>query len=329
MKIIEIVTPSGNFPAVESIIKQHDSEILWINSNDNGEKMIRALVTDEQRQALLDALQGLFGSGENSKILVLALEAALPRKEPTKEEKDAPDAVTTTREEIYNDIEKNTRLDSTYLLLVFLSTVVVAIGLLKNNVAVVIGAMVIAPLLGPNIALALGAALGDMLLMWKAFKTIIVGIGLALVLSIGIGAYHPLNLDSPELMTRTKVGLDSMALALASGAAAVVSLTTGLSSVLVGVMVAVALLPPTATLGIMLGAGNNQLAVGAALLLAVNIVCVNLSAKVVFLVRGIKPRSWLEKQKARQSITAYLVIWIFSLTILLAIILFRQGLFIH
>ena len=201
----------------------------------------------------------------------------------------------------------------------------VAIGLVKNNVAVVIGAMVIAPLLGPNIALALGAALGDMLLMWKAFKTIIVGIGLALVLSIGLGAYHPLNLDSPELMARTKVGLDSMALALASGAAAVVSLTTGLSSVLVGV----ALLPPTATLGIMLGAGNNQLAVGAALLLAVNIVCVNLSAKVVFLVRGIKPRSWLEKQKAKQSITAYLAIWIFSLAVLLAIILLRQGLFIH
>ena len=328
MKIIEIVTPSENLPAVERIIKQHDSEILWVNSNENGGKMIRALVSDDQRQAVLDALQGLFGSDENSKILVLALEAALPRKEPKKEDNETPDPVTTTREEIYNNIEKNTRLDSTYLLLVFLSTVVVAIGLLENNVAVVIGAMVIAPLLGPNIALALGAALGDMSLMWKAFKTIIAGISLALVLSIGLGAYHPLSLDSPELMARTKVGLDSMALALASGAAAVVSLTTGLSSVLVGVMVAVALLPPTATLGIMLGAGNNELAIGAALLLAVNIVCVNLSAKVVFLVRGIKPRSWLEKQKARQSITAYLVIWIFSLAILLAIILFRQGLFI-
>ena len=328
MKIIEIVAPSENLPAVENIIKQHDSEILWVNSNENGGKMVRALVSDDQRQAVLDALQALFGSGENSKILVLALEAALPRKESKKEENETPDPVTTTREEIYNNIEKNTRLDSTYLLLVFLSTVVVAIGLLENNVAVVIGAMVIAPLLGPNIALALGAALGDMSLMWKAFKTIIAGISLALVLSIGLGAYHPLSLDSPELMARTKVGLDSMALALASGAAAVVSLTTGLSSVLVGVMVAVALLPPTATLGIMLGAGNNELAIGAALLLAVNIVCVNLSAKVVFLVRGIKPRSWLEKQKARQSITAYLVIWIFSLAILLAIILFRQGLFI-
>ena len=129
---------------------------------------------------------------------------------------------------------------------------VVAIGLLENNVAVVIGAMVIAPLLGPNIALALGAALGDMPLIWKAFKTGSAGIGLALFFSIGIGIWHPMDLDSPELMARTDVGVDSMALALASGAAAVISLTTGLSSVLVGVMVAVALLPPTATLGIML-----------------------------------------------------------------------------
>ncbi|MZH13671.1 MAG: TIGR00341 family protein [Nitrospinae bacterium] len=329
MKIIEIVTPSENLPAVESIIGQHDSEILWVNSSENGRKMIRAMVSDEQRQSVLDALQGLFGSDGQSKILVLALEAALPRKEPSTEEKESPDTVTATREEIYNEIEKNTRLDSTYLLLVFLSTVVVAIGLLENNVAVVIGAMVIAPLLGPNIALALGAALGDMPLMWKAFKTIIAGVGLALVLSVGLGMYHPMNLDSPELMARTDVGLDSMALALASGAAAVISLTTGLSSVLVGVMVAVALLPPTATLGIMLGAGHTKLAVGAALLLAVNIVCVNLAAKVVFLVRGIKPRSWLEKQKAKQSMTAYLVIWIFSLAILLAIILFRQGLPIY
>jgi len=66
-------------------------------------------------------------------------------------------------------------------------------------------------------------------------------------------------------------------------AAAALSLTTGLSSVLVGVMVAVALLPPAATLGIMLGQGNMSLAIGAGLLLAVNIVSVNLASKIVFL----------------------------------------------
>ena len=325
MKLIEVITDAQNLKPVTSIAEQHNSEINWVGSADEqGRQLIRILVSDEDRQSVLDALQGLLG--ETSKILVLSLEAVLPRKEPDPSDKETNEAVTTTREELYSEIEKNARLDSTYLLLVFLSTIVVAIGLIEDNVAVVIGAMVIAPLLGPNIALALGAALGDMPLMWKAIKTTLAGIALALFLSVILGVFYPLNLDSHELMARTDVGLDSVVLALASGAAAVISLTTGLASVLVGVMVAVALLPPTATLGIMLGSGQTKLAVGAALLLAVNIVCVNLAAKIVFWVRGVKPRSWLEKQKANQSMVTYLVIWVLSLTFLLVVIFIRKGL---
>ena len=325
MKLIEVITDAQNLKPVTSIAEQHNSEINWVGSADEqGRQLIRILVSDEDRQSVLDALQGLLG--ETSKILVLSLEAVLPRKEPDPSDKETNEAVTTTREELYSEIEKNARLDSTYLLLVFLSTIVVAIGLIEDNVAVVIGAMVIAPLLGPNIALALGAALGDMPLMWKAIKTTLAGIALALFLSVILGVFYPLNLDSHELMARTDVGLDSVVLALASGAAAVISLTTGLASVLVGVMVAVALLPPTATLGIMLGSGQTKLAVGAALLLAVNIVCVNLAAKIVFWIRGVKPRSWLEKQKANQSMVTYLVIWVLSLTFLLVVIFIRKGL---
>lgn len=325
MKLIEVITDAQNLKPVTSIAEQHNSEVNWVGSADEqGRQLIRILVSDENRQSVLDALQGLLG--ETSKILVLSLEAVLPRKEPAPSDTETNEAVTTTREELYSEIEKNARLDSTYLLLVFLSTVVVAIGLIEDNVAVVIGAMVIAPLLGPNIALALGAALGDMPLMWKAIKTTLAGIALALLLSVVLGIFYPLNLDSHELIARTDVGLDSVVLALASGAAAVISLTTGLASVLVGVMVAVALLPPTATLGIMLGSGQTKLAVGAALLLAVNIVCVNLAAKAVFWVRGIKPRSWLEKQKANQSMVTYLVIWVLSLTFLLVVIFIRKGL---
>ena len=148
---------------------------------------------------------------------------------------------------------------------------------------------------------------------------------MALLLSILIGFLWPLNISSHELMARTDVGLDAVVLALASGAAAVISLTTGVASVLVGVMVAVALLPPAATLGLMIGAGEPSLAMGAALLLAVNIVSVNLAAKIVFWVRGIKPRSWLEKQKANQSMVTYLVIWIISLALLLFVIFIRKG----
>ena len=81
--------------------------------------------------------------------------------------------------------------------------------------------MVIAPLLGPNIALALAAALGDTGLMLKSLKTSLVGLVLALGLSFLIGALWPLNVHSRELLARTEVGLDSIVLALASGAAAV------------------------------------------------------------------------------------------------------------
>ena len=69
---------------------------------------------------------------------------------------------------------------------------------------------------------------------------------------------------------------------------------------------------------------NTNWRSGAGLLLAVNVVSVNLSAKVTFLVRGIKPRTWLEKQKARQSMTVYIVFWVVALAILMVAIYLRH-----
>jgi len=327
MKIIEVLADGSYLPALNIIAEKQEAADYWVGPKGLDDRHeIRLLVTPEKRQDTLDALEAALGNSESAKWFVMSVEAALPRpEEKSSEEKNKKDQVTTTREELYNNVEKNARLDSNFLLLVFLSTVVVAIGLLEDNVAVVIGAMVIAPLLGPNIALALGTALGDTSLMWKSLKTTLAGLALALVLCVLIGVLWPLNFESKELIARTDAGLDSAALAFASGAAAVLSLTTGLPSVLVGVMVAVALLPPTAALGLMLGAQKWDLATGSALLLAVNVVCVNLAAKISFLFRGIKPRTWLEKQKARQSMAIYIVLWVLSLAVLLAAIYLRHG----
>jgi len=149
--------------------------------------------------------------------------------------------------------------------------------------------------------------------------------------SLTIGAIWPLDIHrgealvaSTEILARTNVGLDGVVLALVSGAAAVLSLTTGLSSTLVGVMVAVALLPPTATMGMLLGAGHPQLATGAMLLLAVNVVCVIVAAKIVFLAKGVQPRTWYEREKARQSKLLNGVIWGVLLLVLLLIVFARH-----
>ncbi|MEN8762902.1 MAG: TIGR00341 family protein [Thiogranum sp.] len=325
MKLIEVVADPGQLDVLVSFVaEQHGALDYWYSEiAEDQRQSIRMLVDDENRQSVLDTLQNLLGNTENVRILVLPVEAVLPRPVEEETPKAAKKTSTgSTREELYSQIEKNTRLDGNYLILVLLSTVVAAIGLLENNVSVIVGAMVIAPLLGPNIALAFAATLGDRDLLLKAFKTNTVGVAFALSLSFAIGFFWPPITPNPEILARTYVGFDDVVLALASGAAAVLSLTSGIASALVGVMVAVALLPPTATLGMLLASGQQQLASGAALLLAVNIVCVNISANLVFLFKGVRPRTWLEKRNARQSVVWIGLFW----TIALAVVLFAVNL---
>ena len=280
-------------------------------AGDNGERTLFVLAGSNDQQSLLDAIQGHLGEDPGWRMVVLPVEAALPapeRKPEAKERLARADAVH-TREELYNDIERSAQLDANYLLLTALSTLVVTIGLSENNVAVIIGAMVIAPLLGPNLALILATALGDKHLLRRALVSGSAGVALAIALAFALGVLAPLDLAAEEVLARTDVSFSSVALALASGAAAALSTTTGLSSTLVGVMVAVALLPPAAVVGLMLAAERPWLAFGALALLAANVVCVNLAGQVVFLAKKIRPRTWLEKQSARQSVRISLMIW--------------------
>ena len=319
MKLIEVTVDENIIDSVEEIAKTNNAvDLRHAQKNDEGRLAIRILSQDENVQSTLDALQKIISVYPAARIIVFPVDTTLPLPEKiiTKKKSTA-----TSREALYDSVSKDVELNSNFIILVILSTIVAAIGLVKDNVAVVIGAMVIAPLLGPNLALALGTALGDIKLMSKALKTNLVGLSLTISLSISIGLFTTFDTSSHELMTRTSVGMDSLALALASGAAAALSLTTGLSSVLVGVMVAVALLPPAATLGMLLGQGQYQLATGAALLLVANIICVNLVTNIVFFLKGISPRVWWQKEKAKRAMKFYLLFWFGGLVVLAVLLL--------
>lgn len=325
MRIVEIITDADHADALAGIAAHFEVDDNWVESKKkDGRRSFRMLVGDEKRQAVIDALQHLLAATDNTRIIIQPVDVVLGCSiEEEGEEGRKEKLVAATREELYSEIEKGARLDNTFLLLTLLSTIVATIGLIEDNIAAIIGAMVIAPLLGPNIALAFAASLGDGEFMLRALKTNLAGVLLAFVLALGIGLIWPIGIDSQEIMSRTSVGMDDVALALASGAAAVLSLTTGLSSTLVGVMVAVALLPPTATVGLLLGSGQPALAGGAALMLSVNVICVLLSAMLVLLIRGIKPRTWYERSQAKQSTTFYFLLWAGLLLMLIAIILLR------
>ncbi|MBN1945793.1 MAG: TIGR00341 family protein [Bradymonadales bacterium] len=323
MKYVEIIASAGSSDTVLAIAKKAKALDLRLGVvGEDGMQQMRMLVGDNTVQLALDTLQNVLGAQPTARIVVLSVEASVPKPAEEKNKKD--DSATTAREVLYEAVEKGARLDWNFAMLVVLSTMVAAIGLIENNTAVVIGAMVIAPLLGPNLALSFGTALGDATLMRKSAQTLFVGIMLAVTLSAVFGVLWPSALTSHELMSRTHASLDSILLALASGAAATLSLTTGLSEALVGVMVAVALLPPAATLGIMLGGGNPTLAMSAGLLLAINVVCVNLASKIVFFLKGIHPRTWLEKEKAKRAMLRYVLGWLITLVVLL-LLMYARG----
>ena len=322
MKLIEVIADEIVTDTVTEIAAKNNAvDFRLAQKNEEGRQAMRILLQDEMVQSALDALQSVVSSYPASRIIVFPVETTLPLPEEARPKKKA---TSTSREALYDTVSKDVKLNSNFIFLVILSTVVAAIGLIENNVAVVIGAMVIAPLLGPNLALGLGTALGDVDLMRKALKTNLVGVSLCISLSILIGLLWPFDINSPELLARTNVGLDSLALALASGAAAALSLTTGLSSVLVGVMVAVALLPPAATFGLMLGHGQYQLATGAVLLLIANVVCLNLATKTVFWFKGISPRTWWQKEKAKRAMRIYILVWLTGLLILAVLFMQRE-----
>ena len=323
MKYVEIIADAGSSEAVSTIAQAEKVQDFRLGVvAEDGMQQMWMLVSDDKLQTVLDALQNLLSAQPAAHIVVLPVDMSLPK--PDEEERKQEDAATAAREALYEGVEKDVRLDLNFVVLVILSSLVAAIGLMTNNVAVVIGAMVIAPLLGPNLALSLGTALGDLSLIWKSVQTLAAGLLLAVAVPAVIGMSWPSDITSHELVLRTDVGIDSAALALASGAAAALSLTTGLSSVLVGVMVAVALLPPAAALGLMLGNGNIALATGSGLLLVVNVVCVNLASKIVFDLKGIRPRGWVEKEKAKRAKVVYILAWLVTLLLLIALIYVRR-----
>jgi uncharacterized hydrophobic protein (TIGR00341 family) len=324
--LLEITADKGAEDAIRTIADKAEVPITEVTAPAKDRPGVwRILARSDKRQEVLDKLQRALGKKTDWQIVILPVDAVLPRPpqepEPTEAQSDKE-----TREELYEDIVGSATGGIDFYLLAALSAVVAAIGLMTDNIAVVIGAMVIAPLLGPNIAFAYGTVLGDKDLMISATKTNLTGVAIAVVVSAVMGSIWPLDGNfGHELLTRTTVGYDSMALALASGFAAALSMTTGVSTALVGVMVAVALLPPAAALGIMLGVQKIGPALGAAMLLAVNMICVSLSAQITFIFKGFGPRTWWQKRRARSWGRLNLIVLISVLAILAGLIYLRRA----
>lgn len=326
LRLAEVVIPDSRADDLTALVEDHTVIASWSLDVEDDLVAHRILIASEDVEGLLDDLADRFDGDEGFRVVILEVGATLPRQEEPVEEQKSPEEadeesdderpLRISREELYQDVIDAAGFTPVYLVTVGLSTVVAGAGLLRGDVAVIIGAMVIAPLLGPNVALSLAATLGDTELARHSAKTIAAGLAMALGLSILMGLLTTVDPFVPELYARSQVGISDVAIALAAGAAGSLAFTTGLPAAVVGVMVAVALLPPLVALGLFLSAGTLDLATGSAVLLLTNLSCLNLAAIATFLAQKVEPRSWWEAEKAKRATRIALGSWLVLVAIL-------------
>jgi uncharacterized hydrophobic protein (TIGR00271 family) len=206
-------------------------------------------------------------------------------------------------------LEEST-LEINYMVLIFGSCAIATFGLISNSSAVIIGAMLIAPLMFPIRGLAFGALEGDLSLFRKGLQAIAVGTIFSIALALAIGSLIGLPEFGSEVISRSKPNLIDLGIAVAAGGiSGFAKIQPKVSGTLAGTAIAVALMPPICVIGLGLSHGDWSLSLGATLLYLTNLLGITLSCMLTFLITGYTP---LEDAKRP-------LMWTLGLTTLLVI----------
>jgi len=322
LRLMQIFLPDNADQEFDKLLEGREVLGRW-RDEDAHQIVLHLLVPVEETEPIMDRFEERYASLKGFHVILSPVEAVLPRPKPEDKEADeSPDGETEatpdekqriSREELYTNVVEDLGVTSIFLAMTVLSAIVAAVGLIRDDVAVIIGAMVIAPLLTPNVALALGTTLGDFDLMRRAFFANVSGVLSAFVIAVVVGLIFGVDPDNAAIAERTNVNFGDILLALAAGAAGTLAFTRGLSGAVIGVMVAVALMPPLVACGMLIGSGQYHLATGALLLTIANVISVNLAGVGTFLIQGVRPRSWWEAKRAKTATRRAIVVWIILL----------------
>ncbi|HTW83368.1 MAG TPA: DUF389 domain-containing protein [Candidatus Sulfotelmatobacter sp.] len=189
------------------------------------------------------------------------------------------------RAEMAGLLTADSRLNLNFVVLILASCAIATLGLLENSVAVIIGAMIIAPLMPAIQAAAFSALDGAAAMFWRSLITLAVGIALAVVLSALLARAVGLSEFGSEILSRARPNLLDLGIALTAGAVgAFARIRSSVTSAIAGTAIAVALMPPLCVVGIGAAAADWEVSGGALLLFVTNLLGITLASMCVFLV---------------------------------------------
>ena len=315
MRLVQVTVPTGKREAVRETLDSF--EVEYAVTEESGNRDVAAIVSfplpKEAVEEVLDALREA-GIDEESTKVVLEAQTIVSRKFEALQEQYAEetkvDPATIAREELLATVENLAPDIWNYVVLSIISAVVATAGILLDSPAVVVGSMVIAPLIGPAMATSVGSVVADQDLFVRGVSRQAIGFGVAIPAAAAFALFaRAVNLVPPgidllaieQVSGRLSPDFLSLAVALGAGVAGALSLSTGVSTALVGVMIAAALIPPTAVIGIGIAWAMPQAVVGASVLVLVNVLSINLAALVVLWYEGYQPEDWFRLSEARSA----------------------------
>jgi len=302
LRLIEVYISESDRKNLEEALSPYRLLERWEDDLEGGRFLVRVLVREEDLQGVLDGLTRRLGRVEGFRVLLVPVLGAFPLEVTEGAGERA------SREELFMAVQEAAGGGRGFLVLAALSSVVASVGLVRDSAPLVIGAMVIAPLLGPNMALALGTVLGKGGLVRRAAAALLAGLAVSFCVAFLLGCLTGMS-RSDELLSRGSFALTDLFVALAAGGAGAIAFSRRAAAALVGVMVAVALLPPLAAAAIFLAVRDWSHAAGAALLFAANLIAINLAAVASFRLMGLKPSLWWKAETAKRRTAVALLAW--------------------
>ncbi len=189
------------------------------------------------------------------------------------------------RERIEDNIRQQSKANFNYFVLLIISAVIVALGLIIDSEATIIGGMLIAPLFWPIIALALGMMEGKKMMLTNSLSALARSFIVIFLIGALVGLISPFSSLSSEILVRTEPTIFELLIAIAAGlGGGFTTIYSKKSGAIFGVAVAVALVPPIAVAGILISDGEMEKAIGALLLFLTNFLAILLTSSFVFLI---------------------------------------------
>lgn len=177
-----------------------------------------------------------------------------------------------------------------YLIMTALSAAIAVLGMMLNSPAVVIGAMLLSPLMGPIVSFGFSLSLLDWKRMRRSFMTLLVGFALAFLCTWILSLVSPLKEATTEILARTRPNFFDLLIAMFSGIAGAYAVVRQRDETIIGVAIATALMPPIAAIGFGVATLDLRVAGGAFFLFVTNLVAISLSGTVIALFYGFRPQ---------------------------------------